>query len=132
MTTLFLLLGLAMVAAAVLPIVLLRDQERRHVAELDRLEKAYVTERTRLQGRVTQLEYQLAAHTAHVLKLPPPVPPGPEKKPEPLPDIMVSFLEAIEDEEARFEYETDFRQRLELNPNADPAKIVAEAMSASA
>lgn len=108
---------------------MLNEQRTLHAAELLRLEASHAGERDRLAAQVKALEYQLASHVAHVLKLPPPVPPidnGP--KPEPLPEVVQKFLEAIEDEEARAEYEGDFRARLALG--ADAHKLVAEAMSA--
>lgn len=107
----------------------LREEQGRHEKEIERLRDAYAGERTRLAERVQYLEFQLANHVAHVLKLPPPAPPvGNGPKPEPLPEVMQKFLDAIEDEEARGEFEGDFRARLALG--ADAHRVVAEAMSA--
>lgn len=115
---------------------ILRWQTREHRLEIDRLDRLHAEamnlaeqERSRLAERLQYVEFQLANHVAHILKLPPPAPPIRNgDKPEPLPDIVQKFLEAIEDEEARLEYEGDFRARLALG--ADPAKLVSEAMSA--
>lgn len=101
----------------------------RHDRELARLREMADGERDRLVERVKLVEFQLASHVAHLLKLPPPAPlidNGP--KPEPLPDVMVKFLLAIEDEDARGEYEQSFRAGLALG--ADPHQLVAEALSA--
>ena len=109
---------------------LVKAEHERGAEEITRLQALHAGERYRLVERVRYLEYQLANHIAHVLKLPPPAPPvsnGPP--PKPLPEVMQKFLEAIEDEEARGEYAQDFRTRLELSPNADPAGIVAEALN---
>lgn len=108
---------------------LVRLERERGLAEIARLEGLHAGERDRLGARVQYLEFQLANHVAHVLKLPPPAPPlanGPQ--PEPLPEVVQKFLDAIDDAEARVEYEGDFRARLALG--ADPHQLVAEAMSA--
>ncbi|MGH2628643.1 MAG: hypothetical protein ACRDHY_18555 [Anaerolineales bacterium] len=109
----------------------LREAERRRLADLDRLQSAHAGERERLAARVQYLEFQLANHVAHVLHLPPPGPPienGP--KPARLPDMMLKFLEAIEGDEERVEYEQGFRADLALG--IDPAVIVSRALSAHA
>lgn len=111
---------------------LLRVERESAQVELDRLEKLHAGERERLAKRVEYLEFQLAASVARALKLPPPAPPVPEAPPlKPLPEVMQKFLDAIDDEESRQEFESDFRARLEY-PNADPAGIVAAALNAGA
>lgn len=120
---------IALGALVVMPALELRAVRRSHVAEIKLIELLTEGERERLLERVKYLEFQLASHVAHLLKLPPPVPPidnGP--KPEPLPEVMRAFLDAIDDEEARMEFEGEFRARLQLG--ADPHKVVSEAMSA--
>lgn len=120
---------IALGALVVMPALELRAVRRSHVAEIKLIELLTEGERERLVERVKYLEFQLASHVAHLLKLPPPVPPidnGP--KPEPLPEVMRAFLDAIDDEEARMEFEGEFRARLQLG--ADPHKVVSEAMSA--
>lgn len=120
---------LGAIGGALVTLYAWRLEEMRHDRELQRLDVTYAGERERLAARVTYLEFQLANHVAHVLKLPPPAPPvGNGPKPEPLPEVMQKFLDAIEDEEARGEFEGDFRARLALG--ADPHTVVAEAMSA--
>jgi hypothetical protein len=102
-----------------------------HQAEIDRLTAAHSGERERLAERLKYVEFQIANHVAHLLKLPPPAPPIDNgTKPEPLPDIMVKFLAAIEGEEEREEFESDFRAQLALG--IDPATIVSHALSAHA
>jgi hypothetical protein len=106
---------------------LIRVERANAEADVARLERLHAGERERLVKRVEYLEFQLANHVAHVLKLPPPAPPMAPNPPDPLPEVMQSFLAAIEDEESRGEFETDFRARLALG--LDPHAIVAEAMS---
>lgn len=121
-----------LVTDALFTAYLLRVERDSARLELDRLEALHAGERERLAKRVEYLEFQLAASVARALKLPMPAAPVVEPPPlRPLPDVMQKFLDAIEDDEARQEFESDFRARLEY-PNADPAGIVAAALNASA
>lgn len=123
---------IVLVTDALFTAYLLKVERQSAQVELERLEKLHAGERERLAKRVEYLEFQLGASVARTLKLPMPVPPVVEPPPlRPLPDVMQKFLDAIEDDEARQEFESDFRARLEY-PNADPAGIVAAALTASA
>jgi hypothetical protein len=122
---LVILLGLVVAAAVRLVARLWADHDAR-TQELVVHLRALLERR---DARIETLEYQLAAQAAQALKLPPPVPP-PSVQParKPLPDVMVKFLEAIEGEDERAEFELAFRQQLDADPNADPHRIVAEAL----
>jgi hypothetical protein len=136
---LFVFVPAVMVGLIVFDAARVRREEREvHALELARLQKAHESEcatmngeRERLAERLKYVEFQLANHVAHLLKLPPPAPPIDNgTKPEPLPDIMVKFLAALDDEEARGEFESDFRAQLALG--IDAATIVSAALTAHA
>lgn len=111
-----------------------REEREAHALELERLQQAHASERDTMAGererlaeRLKYVEFQLANHVAHLLKLPPPAPPIDNgKKPDPLPDMMLKFLAALEGDEERLEFEQSFRADLALG--LEPAAIVARAM----
>lgn len=118
---------LGALGGALLTVYRWRLEDARHERDVARLTALHEHERERTAARVQYLEFQLANHVAHVLKLPPPAPPaGNGPKPEPLPDVMLKFLEAIEGDEERGEYEGSFRAQLALG--IDPHRIVSEAL----
>lgn len=132
---LFVLTPAALVAVIVWDAARIRREERdAHAAELARLQASHASERATMAGererlaeRLKYVEFQLANHVAHLLKLPPPAPPIDNgTKPEPLPDMMLKFLAALEGEEERIEFEQSFRADLALG--IEPAQIVARAM----